>query len=268
MGRRPRSRSTNRVTVIGRSSECDITLADPNVSRRHAEVRRIGDGYSLVDLGSTNGTEVNGQRIQETALMNGDVISVRHHLDHVRAAPWLTSCCSSSRSAFVVLLYLFIWRVIRVASRDVAVGQESMVLTPVRPRRREPRPDGRLVVAQSPELAAGTTASRSTASCVRGRTEAAQIPLGRGRICFRPPCPVPPRPGARHRRGSGLDQRDVRERRAAARDARRWPRATWSRSARRSSTLRGGRRDAARRRRQRRPDPDRPRAPATTRTRT
>jgi Protein of unknown function (DUF3662)/FHA domain len=66
----------NRVTVIGRSSECDVTVPDQNVSRRHAEIRRIGDGYSLVDLGSTNGTEVNGQRIQETALMSGDVISV------------------------------------------------------------------------------------------------------------------------------------------------------------------------------------------------
>jgi hypothetical protein len=66
----------NRVTVIGRSSECEISLSDSNVSRRHAEVRRIGDGYSLVDLGSTNGTEVNGQRIQETALMSGDVIGV------------------------------------------------------------------------------------------------------------------------------------------------------------------------------------------------
>jgi len=65
-----------RVTVIGRSSDCDVHVDDANVSRRHAEVRRIGDGYSLVDLGSTNGTEVNGQRIQETALMNGDVISV------------------------------------------------------------------------------------------------------------------------------------------------------------------------------------------------
>jgi hypothetical protein len=65
-----------RVIVIGRSSECDLTIDDANVSRRHAEVRRIGDGYSLVDLGSTNGTEVNGQRIQETALMNGDVIAV------------------------------------------------------------------------------------------------------------------------------------------------------------------------------------------------
>ena len=64
------------VTTIGRSSECTIVLTDPNVSRRHAEIRRIGDGYSLVDLGSTNGTEVNGQRIAETALMNGDVIGV------------------------------------------------------------------------------------------------------------------------------------------------------------------------------------------------
>lgn len=64
------------VTVIGRSSGCDIVLDDPNVSRRHAEVRRMGDGFSLVDLGSTNGTEVNGQRVGETSLMNGDVIGV------------------------------------------------------------------------------------------------------------------------------------------------------------------------------------------------
>jgi hypothetical protein len=64
------------ITVIGRSSDCDIVLGDPNVSRRHAEVRRMGRGYSLVDLGSTNGTEVNGQRVTETSLMNGDVIGV------------------------------------------------------------------------------------------------------------------------------------------------------------------------------------------------
>ena len=64
------------VTVIGRSSGCDIVVDDPNVSRRHAEVRRMGEGYSLVDLGSTNGTEVNGQRVGETSLMNGDVIGV------------------------------------------------------------------------------------------------------------------------------------------------------------------------------------------------
>ena len=48
----------------------------PTCRARHAEIRRIGEGYSLVDLGSTNGTEVNGLTVSETALMNGDVISV------------------------------------------------------------------------------------------------------------------------------------------------------------------------------------------------
>ena len=64
-------------TVIGRSSECDIVLGDPNVSRRHAEIRRLGRGYSLVDLGSTNGTEVNGRKVQRrTVLDDGDRITI------------------------------------------------------------------------------------------------------------------------------------------------------------------------------------------------
>jgi FHA domain-containing protein len=59
--------------------------------------------------------------------------------------------------AFVVLLYLFIWRVVRTASRDLAVGQESMILTPVRPAPARPaRAAGRLVVVASPELDPGT----------------------------------------------------------------------------------------------------------------
>ena len=44
--------------VIGRSKDCDIRLADPNVSRRHAEVRQEGATYWVVDLDSTNGIEV------------------------------------------------------------------------------------------------------------------------------------------------------------------------------------------------------------------
>jgi pSer/pThr/pTyr-binding forkhead associated (FHA) protein len=60
--------------------------------------------------------------------------------------------------AFVVLLYLFIWRVVRTASRDMAVGQESMILTPVKPAPPRPaRPTGRLVVVQSPEFETGTS---------------------------------------------------------------------------------------------------------------
>ena len=58
---------------------------------------------------------------------------------------------------FVVLLYLFIWRVIRVASRDMEVGQESMILTPTRPAKPvAERAVGRLVVSRSPELAVGS----------------------------------------------------------------------------------------------------------------
>src|SRR5205085_9840295 len=62
--------------VIGRSRECDIQIADPNASRRHAELRREGDGFSIVDLGSTNGLEVNGRRTQRAKLADGDRVTI------------------------------------------------------------------------------------------------------------------------------------------------------------------------------------------------
>jgi Protein of unknown function (DUF3662)/FHA domain len=60
--------------VIGRSRDCDIQLADANVSRRHAELRQEGATYWIVDLGSTNGTEVNGKRVKRAKLRDGDRI--------------------------------------------------------------------------------------------------------------------------------------------------------------------------------------------------
>jgi hypothetical protein len=57
--------------------------------------------------------------------------------------------------AFVILLYLFIWRVIRVATRDLRAGQESMVLPPASQPRRRRRRSGRLVVVHSPQLREG-----------------------------------------------------------------------------------------------------------------
>ena len=62
--------------VIGRSRDCDIRLADPNVSRRHAEVRQEGAAYWILDLGSTNGLTVNGRRQQRAKLENDDRITV------------------------------------------------------------------------------------------------------------------------------------------------------------------------------------------------
>jgi pSer/pThr/pTyr-binding forkhead associated (FHA) protein len=62
--------------TIGRSKDCDITLADPNVSRKHAEVRQEGAAYWAVDLGSTNGMEVNGRRQKRAKLRQGDRITL------------------------------------------------------------------------------------------------------------------------------------------------------------------------------------------------
>ncbi len=61
---------------IGRLPECDVILGDPNVSRRHAEIRRQGTGFVVVDLGSTNGTRVNGAGVKERRLNDGDEITV------------------------------------------------------------------------------------------------------------------------------------------------------------------------------------------------
>ncbi len=65
-----------RVTVIGRAQDCDILLADPNVSRRHAEVRQEETTYWIVDLGSTNGMEVNGRRLRQAKLEDGDRVTL------------------------------------------------------------------------------------------------------------------------------------------------------------------------------------------------
>ncbi len=65
-----------RRALLGRSREADVQIEDPNVSRRHAEVVQEGSTYWLVDLGSTNGTEVNGRRIQRAQLENGSTFTI------------------------------------------------------------------------------------------------------------------------------------------------------------------------------------------------
>jgi Inner membrane component of T3SS, cytoplasmic domain/Domain of unknown function (DUF1707) len=58
----PLPRGPRTVFTIGRSPDCDLPLGDPTVSWLHAELRRAGDDWVLVDLGSLNGTRVNGWR--------------------------------------------------------------------------------------------------------------------------------------------------------------------------------------------------------------
>ena len=62
--------------VLGRSRECELRLGDVNVSRRHAEVRHEDEAYWIVDLGSVNGTLVNGKRVARERLRDGDRITL------------------------------------------------------------------------------------------------------------------------------------------------------------------------------------------------
>ncbi|MGA2619194.1 MAG: adenylate/guanylate cyclase domain-containing protein [Thermoguttaceae bacterium] len=61
--------------LIGRGPECDVILNEEGVSRRHALIRRAGDGWTIIDQGSRNGTYVNQRRIVEQPLADGDRIS-------------------------------------------------------------------------------------------------------------------------------------------------------------------------------------------------
>jgi len=66
-------------TVLGRSSECDVRLEDPNASRQHARISAVDGDWKLEDLGSTNGVLVNGARVAgSTPLRSGDRIQLGH----------------------------------------------------------------------------------------------------------------------------------------------------------------------------------------------
>lgn len=66
--------------VIGRHHECDISIPSEEISRRHAQVKPTTDGIMVEDLGSSNGTFINGQRVQTGLLKNGDEL----RLDAIR----------------------------------------------------------------------------------------------------------------------------------------------------------------------------------------
>ncbi len=64
--------------VVGRGQNADLKLPDTGVSRRHVDVRFDGAIAVLHDLGSTNGTTVNGHRVESWQLQHGDVIRLGH----------------------------------------------------------------------------------------------------------------------------------------------------------------------------------------------
>jgi len=69
---------------VGRKATCDIQINDQGVSKEHAVILTVGNDQILEDLGSTNGTQVNGQTVKRQILQNGDVIEVgRYRLKYV-----------------------------------------------------------------------------------------------------------------------------------------------------------------------------------------
>ena len=79
--------------VIGRAWPSDVVLDDPSLSRQHARLTRVEEGVKVRDLGSTNGTHVAGERIDEVLLGPGETVtsaasrSEAHPISHSSARP-------------------------------------------------------------------------------------------------------------------------------------------------------------------------------------
>jgi hypothetical protein len=76
------------VTVLGRALDADVVLDDPGVSRRHAEVHLIDGRARVIDLGSTNGTFVDGERVHASDLTDGSTVTIGRTRITFHAGQW------------------------------------------------------------------------------------------------------------------------------------------------------------------------------------
>ena len=72
--------------TIGRLPDCDVVLDDKGASRRHAQIRSQDGTATLTDLGSTNGTQLNGERVGSRSLTDGDRITIGTTVIEFRSA--------------------------------------------------------------------------------------------------------------------------------------------------------------------------------------
>jgi serine/threonine protein kinase len=74
-------------TVVGRATECDLVLPAPDVSRRHCQIVRTPEAVVVEDLGSLQGTCVNGSRVSRARLRDGDRLAIAEQLFQVHVRP-------------------------------------------------------------------------------------------------------------------------------------------------------------------------------------
>ena len=155
-------------TRIGRAPDNDIVLDDLQVSRHHAELLSTPAGVKLVDLGTRNGTFVNGRRISEADLRQGDLLSLRRGISSSSTA---RSCGSTSTPAASRSTWTAWGSPSRVASGlldkvSFALGECSLLAVVGPERRRQVDPAGRAdrVPPGRPRAPSSTTAATSTAT--------------------------------------------------------------------------------------------------------
>ena len=100
--------------VAGRAADCDVLLGADEVSRRHARFERAGNRYEVSDLGSVNGTFVNGRRVERQALEVGDVVQIEgfkltfvldgQPIDEMVAPPVAPAAAQSTQGALAMTM--------------------------------------------------------------------------------------------------------------------------------------------------------------------
>ncbi len=239
---------TQRRVVIGRSKDCDVQVTDPNVSRRHAEVRQEGATYWLVDLDSTNGVEIARQARQAAQARGRDARSrsarprsgfdrepVGGGMPRSRSAQVETTLLvAEARVPRAPLPLHLADRPLRGARPAAAAGVDDHRSAAggrrrARTARAEPAERGRLVVVESPALDPGDAYRARLGGGHRRARGEQRRPDRRRRVRVGAPRAVRAAARRRLRRGRRLDERHLRQRhpphaRAPARARRRRPR--------------------------------------------
>ena len=180
---------TEAIFSIGRLPDCDLTIDDALASRRHAEIRPEPDGYRLVDLGSLNGTTVNGTQGEGAPARRRRPHRHRGGRDPVRGlvgrVPVDSGALTILEYCFLALVYLFLFRVVRTVLRRAEA-------------RADPRSHVRPAAADAAPVAAMAPSRRERSGKTLGaRDRRAREPRRRGVLARRGAVASGAAPGAR-----------------------------------------------------------------------